>query len=86
MAREKNQMKLVFVSNNVMEAEETRCFLAGTGIDAVVFDSRLVTLNPFLGGPVGGVKVAVPADQYERARAAMHAAGRSGDTGESFHP
>jgi hypothetical protein len=86
----KNVLKLVYVSNNAMEAEEARCLLAGSGIDAVIFDSHLVALNPFLGGAVGGVKVMVPENQLERASAALTAAGRAPGglpaTGDSFHP
>ena len=84
-SKKKKALKLVFASNNVMEAEETRCFLEGSGVNARILDSRLVSLNPVLGGPVGGVKVVVPEDEYERALETLKAAGRT-DTGEKYHP
>jgi hypothetical protein len=72
------ELVVVYVSNNPMQAEEVRCLLEGSGLVAFVWDNHVVALNPFLGGPLGGVKVAVPQDQADAARDVLREAGRLG--------
>jgi len=47
------------VASTALEAE---------GIGAFLLDDKLIAINPLLSNAVGGVKVAVPAEQAERAR------------------
>ena len=86
------ELVVVYLSNNPMQAEEVRCLLEGSGLVAFVWDKHVITLNPVLGGPLGGVKVMVPRDQVDAVRDLFRETGRLRDdeplplTGDSFHP
>jgi hypothetical protein len=88
--RKDQELTAVFISNNAMEAEEVRCLLEGSGLTPMIFDAHLPTLNPFLGAPLGGVRILVPEDQVGRAAEVLREAGRLGAelplTGKSRHP
>lgn len=56
---------------NVHEAHFARSVLIAGGIDTVVADEHVVSMDWFLSNAVGGVKLLVPANQLDEARAIL---------------
>jgi hypothetical protein len=69
---------VVFASALPIEAEQVCCLLEGRGFTARVLDRNFVGMKPWLSVWAGGVKVVVPAEQAEEARAVMRDAGFDG--------
>lgn len=64
------------------EATLARLRLQAAGIDAELADTGIVGANPFLANAVGGVKLQVPKEAAERARAVLREPG-SAPAGEA---
>lgn len=60
-------MKTVAAFNHVHEAHLVRCRLEAEGLSAFISDENLVSLNWMYSQAVGGVKVQVADEDYERA-------------------
>ncbi|HEU5078313.1 MAG TPA: DUF2007 domain-containing protein [Opitutaceae bacterium] len=60
-------MKTVASFGSPMEAQMLRARLEGSGIAAFLRDENMVTLDWLASNAVGGVKVDVPDDDYEKA-------------------
>ena len=56
---------------NVHEAHFARSVLTAGGIDTIVADEHVVSMDWFLSNAVGGVKLLVPAGQLDEARAIL---------------
>lgn len=57
----------VFVTSNVHEANLVCGLLEANGVDPFIYGQNISSLNPFLTNAVGGVRVFVPADQWDLA-------------------
>lgn len=63
------QLKLVYTSAHLLEAQQIRSLLEGNRIDAFIFDQHVIGLNPLYAEALYDIKVYVPADQFDRAAA-----------------
>ncbi|MDE2489383.1 MAG: DUF2007 domain-containing protein [Elusimicrobia bacterium] len=66
---------IVYATVNLIEAEQVRGLLEARGVLARVLDGNFVSMQPWLSGWAGGIKVVVPAGQVEEARAVLDDAG-----------
>ena len=64
------------------EATLAKLRLQAAGIDAELADTGIIGANPFLANAVGGVKLQVPTEAVERARAVLRELG-SAPAGDS---
>jgi hypothetical protein len=72
------RLEIVFTTTRLLEAEQIRSLLEARGFLARVLDGNVVSMKPWLSGWAGGIKVVVPADQVEDARAVLADAGLLG--------
>jgi hypothetical protein len=86
MTRENDGPVIVFTTSRLVEAEQVRGFLESSGFLSRVLDGNVVSMQPWLSGWAGGIKVVVPAEQAEAARAALADAGLldGGSGGKGF--
>lgn len=80
MAKEEGAARpeVVFATTRLIEAEQVRGLLEARGLLARVLDGNFVTMQPWLSGWAGGIKVVVPAGQAEDAKAVLKDAGIDG--------
>lgn len=59
---------------DVYEAEVAASFLAACGVQALVADRTIATMQPLLQTAVGGIRLLTPVDQAARAKELLHMA------------
>ncbi|MFI5363082.1 MAG: putative signal transducing protein [Elusimicrobiota bacterium] len=76
--------EVVFTTTRLVEAELVRGLLGARGLLARVIDGNFVSMQPWLSGWAGGIKVVVPAEQAGDARLILDEAGLIGGGGKGF--
>jgi hypothetical protein len=78
--------EIVYVTAKLIEAQQVCGLLEARGFLARVLDGNFVSMQPWLSGWAGGIKIVVPARQAEDARAVLADAGifDNGGGGKGF--
>ncbi len=61
------ELKTIYTSNIPVDCYILKGRLESDGLDCFIYDDNIVWVNPFRAVAVGGVKLKVPTDQFERA-------------------
>jgi len=64
-------MKTVAIKTNAQDAHLLRIRLEGAGIPAIVPDDATLSVAPYLANAIGGIRVQVADDDFERASALL---------------
>ncbi|MFC0875516.1 DUF2007 domain-containing protein [Saccharicrinis sp. FJH2] len=66
-------LKTIHISNMPVECHILKGRLESEGIECYIFDENLVWVHPFRSVAIGGVKLKVPEDQYDKAKQVLQA-------------